>query len=149
MQDQFNAVLNALNNYNPRKPEYLKDKINLLDNAKKLYDGSKIIIDAFKNKVFPFERKYPEDEYEYENEYKDENGHINFNRLANLFYRKERDVSKEVIRKHFLHQNSVSVLEKLNKSNNNTEKNKIQEIKSGLRGSKEEIKEMSEDEVKK
>ena len=50
------------------------------------------------------------------------NGLINFNRLTNLVYRKEIDVSKELIRKHFRHQYLVSVLEKLNKSKNNKEK---------------------------
>lgn len=53
-KDGFNVVLNALNSYNSRKPEHLKGNKNLLDNAKKLCDGRKIIIDSLKNKVPPF-----------------------------------------------------------------------------------------------
>ena len=55
MQIEFTATLTALEKCRPRKPEYKKEKLKLLDNAKKLYDGRKIIIDAFKNNVFPLE----------------------------------------------------------------------------------------------
>ena len=103
-------MLNALNSNNSRKPEHLKGNKNLLDNAKELCDGRKIITDSLKNKVSPFKRKYREDENKYEDEYKDENGPINFNSLANLVYRKERDVSKKLAGKHFLHQDLASVL---------------------------------------
>ena len=47
-------MLTLLEGSNPRKSEYIEYKINLLDNAKKLYDGRKIIIDTFRNKLFPF-----------------------------------------------------------------------------------------------
>ena len=55
-KDGFNVVLNALNSYNSRKSEHLKGNKNLLDNAKKLCDGRKIIIDSLKNKVPPFKK---------------------------------------------------------------------------------------------
>ena len=55
MQSEFTATLTALEQCRPRKSEYKKEKLKLLDNAKKLYDGRKIIIDAFKNNLFPLE----------------------------------------------------------------------------------------------
>ena len=114
-----------------------------MNNANKLYDGRKTIIDTFKNKVFPFKRKYPEDEYEYE----DQDGFINFRKLDNLIYTKEREVSNELARNFFLVQDLRSLLRKLNETKN-TESTKIQVklIKSGLVDLKNEIKQMSEDE---
>ena len=52
-QDEFMGIYNALNNYGARKPEYVTAKSNLLINVKKIYDGREMIINAFKNKIFP------------------------------------------------------------------------------------------------
>ena len=78
-----------------------------MDNGQKLNDGRKIIIDAFKYKAFPFGRHF-EDE--------DEDGCINFDKLDNLIYRKERGVRKELIQKRFKYQNLKIMLKELNKS---------------------------------
>ena len=61
---------------------------------------------------------------------------------------KERDISDELVRKHFLVQDLGELLEKLKKLKNNPEKNKIKVnlINSGLRDLKEEIEDMSEEE---
>ena len=47
-------MLTLIGEYNPRKPEYMKWKIEFLHNLKRLIDGRETIIDAFKNKVFSF-----------------------------------------------------------------------------------------------
>ena len=47
-------MLTLIGEYNPRKPEYMKWKIEFLHNSKRLADGREIIINAFKNKVFSF-----------------------------------------------------------------------------------------------
>lgn len=47
-------MLTLIGEYNPRKPEYMKWKIEFLHNLKRLADGRETIIDAFKNKVFSF-----------------------------------------------------------------------------------------------
>ena len=47
-------MLTLIGEYNPRKPEYMKWKIEFLYNLKRLADGRETIIDAFKNKVFSF-----------------------------------------------------------------------------------------------
>ena len=54
IQDEFKSHFVSLGKYGPKKPEYKKEKINLLDNAKNFYDGREIIIIAFKNDTFPF-----------------------------------------------------------------------------------------------
>ena len=66
----------------------------------------------------------------------------------NLSYSKERDISDELVRKHFLVQDLGDLLEKLKKLKNNPEKNKIKVnlINSGLNYLKEEIEDMSEEE---
>ena len=55
MQNEFDSVVNALEEYSPKNLEYEKEKINLLNNAEKFYDGREMIINAFKNTLFPFQ----------------------------------------------------------------------------------------------
>ena len=66
IQEEFNGVIGALEIYGARKPKYIK-KERLLINARNFYDGRKMIINAFKNKIFPkaptsFEDDADEDE---------------------------------------------------------------------------------------
>ena len=53
MQDEFDATYNALKRYAPKKEKYISDRESLLINAKTFYEGRQMIIDAFKNKIFP------------------------------------------------------------------------------------------------
>ena len=53
IQDVFNAVYAALEKYIPKKEPYIELRQELLINSKNFYDGRKLIIDAFKNKIFP------------------------------------------------------------------------------------------------
>ena len=48
IQDEFNAVLGTIEDYLAKK-----HKKNLLINAKKNFDGREMIVNAFKNKMFP------------------------------------------------------------------------------------------------
>ena len=52
-QEEFNIVLHALKEYNPKHDKYVTLKNNLIDNASKFYEGREKIIEGFKNKVFP------------------------------------------------------------------------------------------------
>ena len=52
-QYEFTAVLDASEKYKPKKPDYETARKNLLINAKNFYDGREMIIDTFKNKMFP------------------------------------------------------------------------------------------------
>ena len=60
-QITFEGTLNVLERYNPKKPDYKTAKDNLLLNARNLYEGRGVIINAFKDKIFPFGVEEPED----------------------------------------------------------------------------------------
>ena len=57
----FEGTLNVLKRYNPKKPDYKTAKDNLLLNARNLYEGRGVIINAFKDKIFLFGVEEPED----------------------------------------------------------------------------------------
>ena len=60
-----------------------------MDTAKKqLYDGRKIIIDAFKNKLLPYSSRGKEFEYE------DEEEGSPINKLGNLIDEKRREINE-------------------------------------------------------
>ena len=50
IQEEFNAIIDALKNYKPKKPKY---KEKLLTNAQNFYDEREMINNAFKNGIFP------------------------------------------------------------------------------------------------
>ena len=85
---------------------------------------------------------------EEENKIGDENGLIDYKTLERLFNLKNRGIINEFVRKHFQIQFLVSLLEKLKRSKNNAERNKIQVSfnNSGLRDLKEEFEDMSKQE---
>ena len=78
-----------------------------MDNAKKLYNGRKIIIDEYKNKMFSFNSRTHEDE--------DEDEYSPLNRLGNLVDRKRRELSYDLIQIHFKYQDLETMLKDLNK----------------------------------
>ena len=47
-------MLQALKKCRPRDSKYKSEKLKLLDNSKTFYDGRKMIVNAFKNKIFLF-----------------------------------------------------------------------------------------------
>ena len=53
IQKEFNAITDALKNYKPKKTKYKENKEKLLINAQNFYDGREMIINAFKNGIFP------------------------------------------------------------------------------------------------
>ena len=52
-QSGFDDLLDDLRSYRPKNPKCTKSRESLLINAKKSYGGRKMIIDAFRDKVFP------------------------------------------------------------------------------------------------
>ena len=101
----------------------------------KIYDGNEMIINAFKDKIFPFYREdnMPEDE----DEIRDKNGLVDYEKLDRLISLRERNMNDELVRKYFLVQDVWSLL-----------KNQIQIslVRSGSRDLKEEIEKMPKDE---
>ena len=53
IQEEFNSIIDALKNYKPKKQKYKENKEKLLNNAQNFYDGREMIINAFKNEIFP------------------------------------------------------------------------------------------------
>ena len=66
----------------------------------KIYDGNEMIINAFKDKIFPFYREdnMPEDE----DEIRDKNGLVDYEKLDRLISLRERNMNDELVRKYFL-----------------------------------------------
>ena len=53
-QGVLEDIIEKLKKYKPRTEDNVIDKNNVLKNAQNIYDGREIIINAFKNKLFPF-----------------------------------------------------------------------------------------------
>ena len=120
IQDEFNSALGVLSNYTPRSQNYIEAKNKLLDNVKNFYEGREKIIKGFKDRIFPLNH---DDEFQKEDRYQEEiknirneNVLIDYNNFLRLIYLKERDISDELVRKHFLVQDLRELLEKLKKS---------------------------------
>ena len=79
------------------------------------------------------------------NNIRNENGLIDYRRLQRLIDLKEKDINGELVKEAFFRQDLGELLEKLRKSKNNPEKNKIQIslINSGLTDLKDKIDDMS------
>ena len=89
IQEEFKAVLTALEKYKPRDSEYKNKKLKLLENVKRFYDGQEVIINAFKNKIFPLYHKESMFEDKDEDDVRDENGLINYKQLERLIFQKK------------------------------------------------------------
>ena len=154
-QDEFDAVLDALSKYNAKREKYIEVKNKLFNNAKKFYKRREKIIEGFKNRISPMiydvadeQARYEKEQQEEINNVKNENGSIDYERLARLIDFKSRDINDELVKRRFIVQDLGKLLKKLRKLKHNPERNKIQVslINSGLRDLKEEIEDMSEQE---
>ena len=72
IQKEFACALTALEKYKLTKPEHIDDKLKQEDNARRFYNGSEIIINAFKNEIFPFQHERCQFEDEDKNDIRDE-----------------------------------------------------------------------------
>ena len=52
-QDEFDYFLDNLKKYNPRDQNNINEKAVFLNNIENFYDGRKMVIKAFKNKIIP------------------------------------------------------------------------------------------------
>ena len=94
-QNEFNSILDALNNYSPRAQKYIKANYSLLNNAKNFYKGREKIIEGFKEGIFPFKS---DDEFEQRTSKKLTKADANaFNEWIN---KKETDINKELFKKY-------------------------------------------------
>ena len=130
---QFNAIVGVLEDYTPKNNKYIEAKNKLLNNVKKIYEETEKIIEGFKNRIFPFNYDKADGEhlrFEREEErlhnIKNKNGLIDYKNLNRLIDIRTTDINGELTRKHFLVQDLGSLLEKLQMSKNNSERNKTQ-----------------------
>ena len=137
-QEYFNAVLVVLNKYTARDQKHIKAKNELLDNIENFYNRREKIIKGFKDGIFLLNY----DDVVEEKNITPENGLINYKKFGRLTRLKNRDINDELVRKHFLVQDLVVLLEKMKKLKNNPEKNKIQVnlITTGLKDLKKKLK---------
>ena len=126
VQDEFNSILGVLSDYTPKNQKYTEAKNKLLDNSKKSYEEREKTIKGFKDRIFLLNH---DDEFQEEDIYEEkkknirnENGLIDYNKFMRLIYSKERDISDELVRKHFLVQGLGDLLGKMKKLKNNLEK---------------------------
>ena len=146
---EFDGVLGALSAYSAIKKEYIEAKNKLWNNAKNVSKGREKIIEGLENGIFPLiydEKKEKQTSYEEENNIRNENGLIDYEKLEKLIDLKT-DINDE-FRNHFLVEDMGALFKKLSKSRNNTEKNYIQVVttNSALRDLKEKIEDTNEQE---
>ena len=87
--------------------------------------------------------RYEREEKDKLNNIKNKNDIIDYERFNRLIDAKERDINNELVSKHLSVQDLRSLLEKLQRSKYDSERNKIN---SGLRNLKKEIEDMGEEE---
>ena len=129
-QNNFNNELILLNDYSPKSSKYKEAKNNLLNNAKKFYDGRQKIIEGFKNGLFSLKS---DDEFEEQLTSKKPTK-IDVNKLNELIIKKETGINRELFKNHFGFQTRTVMLKNLYKLNdkNNNNNMLMSMIKSGL-----------------
>ena len=143
-QNEFNSIVDALNNYIPRIQKYDEAKNSLLNNAKIFYEGRKKLLKALKKEYF---RQISDDDESEQQQTSKKPTKDDVNAFNEWINKEETDINKELFEKHFNFQRPSSMLKYLYKPNDREKNNKlVSAINSGLQDLKEEIKEMSEEE---
>ena len=148
-QDEFNAVFSALSNYSPRDQKYFEAKNKLLNNVKNFYEGRKKIIEGFKNGIFLLNHDgLFKAEARHEEPLK-KSTKTDLIELNELIIKKETSISRELFKDYFKFKMPTAMLKNLYNLNDEKKNNLlVNAIKSGLSNLENEIKKMSEDEIK-
>ena len=113
LQNEFSDLLTALEKYKPTKPEFMDEKLKLLDNERRFCNGREMMINAFKNEIFPFCHQKFEYGDEGKNDIRDENGPVDYEKFDRLISLIERYINDDLIRKHFQVQNLSTLFKRL------------------------------------
>ena len=124
----------------------------ILDNAKNFYEERKKIIEGFNDGKFSL-KSDDDDEFKNQARYaniRNEYDLLYYNKFMNLIKSKENIMNNELVSKYFYAQNPRILLKQMQDSKNIPRKNKmlVSITKSGLGDLKNEIKKMTEDEIK-
>ena len=157
--------------YKPKKEPYIEKRRKLLINSKNFYDGRKLIIDAFKNKIFPMvptgfseDEKPPRDEDKEDKkdgrlptikeESSESEGEDKIPDISTLEQITELDTfyERDLICKYFFENSLIKVMKKLKDYKKTPEKlqmynNLITRLNIGLKRLVNDINNTSEDEV--
>ena len=96
-QNEFNSILDALNNYSPKAQKYIEAKNSLLNNAKSFYKRREKTIEGLKERIFPLKS---DDEFEqWQTSKKPTKADANaFNEWIN---KKETGINRELFENYF------------------------------------------------
>ena len=131
-QEEFNAIISALDNYIPNRQKYIEAKNKLLIKVEDFYKGRKkflrglkieyfrlIVMKHLKKKLGLKKKKKSE-----EKNIRNENGLIDYGKLDRLIALRKRDLNTELIKKHFQVYHLNYMLENLEKSKTNPKRKK-------------------------
>ena len=158
IQEEFNDVYGALEIYKPIKKPYIEKRRKFLINANNFYKGREMIIDAFKNEVFPMvPTGFSEDEEPSESRDEEEKD----GRLRTI---KEEEEALEkiavddllepaLVKKYFKNDSLTDMFEQFryrvkNQSKISAKKIKMTLIEAGLEKLKSYMRNMTENEIK-
>ena len=149
-RDEFNSILDALNNYSPKARKYIEAKNILLNNAKNFYKGREKIIKDFKDGIFLLKS---DDKFEKQQTSKKEppnkSTKTDFDEFNEQIIKEETGINRELFKNYLNFQMPTEMLKTLYNLNNKMKNNLlVKTIKSGLIDSENEIKKMPEDEIK-
>ena len=134
-QDEFNSILDALNNYSPKTQKYIETKNSLLNNAKNFYKGREKVIEGFKERIFPLKSDDIFEQWQTSKKPTKADAKT-FNEWIN---KKETDISRELFRNYFRFQTPSALLKNLYNLNDEVKNKKlVSVINSGLKDLKED-----------
>ena len=157
IQEEFDAIIGALKKYKPKKQKYKENKEKLLINDQNFYDGRKMTIEAFKNKIFPLVPSgFDEDEDEDEDKKDSRLPTIEEEPEENAFEqttRLDKFYGADLINKYFKNKSLTEIINQLRKLQKNPEtgqeyNNLMVCLIIGLNKLDSDIRNMSEDEVR-
>ena len=158
-QDVFDTILEKLKKHNLRAKANIEDKTDTLTRAQNFYDGREMIINAFKNKLFPFysenyykelEEESSESENEESSESEDEILDISTSEQITML---DKFYGSILINKYFIETSVTEIINKLKDYQQNPEtlqgyKVLLTRLIIGLERLENDINDMSENDVK-
>ena len=152
-QGIFDDKIEELKKHRPRTKDNIDTKNNLLTNAQNFYDGREMIINVFKNTLFPFySGNYYEEFKEESSESEDEDKVPDISTLEQMARLDKIYVS--LTSRYFMEKSLIGIMNKLKNYKENPEKlqmydNVMVRLNIGLKSIENDIKNMSEDKVEK
>ena len=149
-QNGFISILDALNNQSPKAQKYIAAKNSLLNNAKIFYKGRENFFKGFKDGIFPLNSDDKlEEQQTSKKELPNKSTKTDFDEFNEQIIKEEADINKELFENFFKLQTPSVLLKTLYNLNDKNKNNMVVYMtKSGLSNLKNEIKKMSEDEIK-